>query len=196
MGGIQLLRNEDNNKIKLCREHSRYIHFVCEEKLNNIIWLSMVRYGYPHQNLQQQLWSEIESLCPTNNEPWMIIGDLDILSSSIKNRCSLSNSSRFIRFISDFINRNGLIDLGYQGHSYGIIRQKVEQLCSKGQTELLANQTWVNLYKDVTVEHLVIIDSDHAPIVLLTDPKKKYKKRNSRLDQRPVVLTRQLLQLN
>lgn len=55
-----------------------------------------------------------ESLYPSDNKSWMILGDFNELSCSIeKSRHNLDNSSRFSTF-NDFVNWSGLIDLGYQ----------------------------------------------------------------------------------
>lgn len=61
---------------------------------------------------------QISQLTQDDNQPWLLVGDLDGMSNSNR-KCSAQHgsSTRYIQF-NKFIQQNGLIDIGYLGLPY------------------------------------------------------------------------------
>lgn len=97
--------------------------------------------------------------------PWVIIGDLNELSSSkdklAKNK---ENSSRLNKF-NNLLNKNKLIDIGHIRLPFTWWNSRL-----KDNTILLdrvvANPAWTNVFKKAWVENIPIVGSDHGPILL------------------------------
>lgn len=69
------------------------------------------------------------------------------------------------------VNRNGLIDLGFDGNPYTwnnkrIGRANICERLDKG----FANGQWRILFPNASVSHLLAFNSDHRPILLTTNP--------------------------
>lgn len=131
------------------------------------MWLATFIYGYPQQHLHRQLWEDIVTLSGTCVIPWIIIGDLNELSTfADKLAKNIGNSTRLNKFNS-FLNMNNLIDIGQIRLSFTWWNSKQkENAIYERPDRVVANPTWINIYKEVYVENLPIVGSDHGPILL------------------------------
>lgn len=72
------------------------------------MWLATFIYEYPQHHLQYKLWSKISGLLTSDKIPWMIIRDLNELSSvQEKFANNFGNSTRFNKF-NNVLNKNNL----------------------------------------------------------------------------------------
>lgn len=71
--------------------------------MNNVSWLGTFIYDYPHQSPQKYLWKQVTDLPPITTEAWVIIGDLnEITSPNEKDSLSKGSSTRYARFTNVF----------------------------------------------------------------------------------------------
>lgn len=75
------------------------------------------------------------------------------------------NSTRYNNFNS-FINNNNLIDLGSIGNPFTWHKREKHADIFSRLDRALANYLWIKLYQASCVEHLLILGSDHAPILI------------------------------
>lgn len=81
-GGIWLLWNSSHKfQFHFISFNNRFIHGQINDYTNNTAWLCTCVYGYPQQYLQKNLWNQISNLSSIMDQPWLIIGDPNELSS-------------------------------------------------------------------------------------------------------------------
>lgn len=167
-GGMWLVwKNSANFELKVVVSHNRFIHCQIRDNIKENSWLATFVYGFPHHHLQSQLWEDIASLNRGNDLPWMIIGNLNELSTSEdKLAKKKGNSTRFNKF-NNFLHTNNLMDISHIGLPYTWWNSRLEdQAIVERLDRALANPVWLSIYKEAYVENLPIIGSDHGPMLL------------------------------
>ncbi|XP_024158077.2 uncharacterized protein LOC112165700 [Rosa chinensis] len=92
--------------------------------------------------------------------PWMLIGDFnELVSSADKNGGSFTGKFGGLR---NWINRNAMIDMGFQGSCFTWSNNRVKERLDRG----FCNCSWRSLFDDAFIRHLPKTRSDHCPIVL------------------------------
>lgn len=119
--GIWLLwKNTSGFDIKVIKTHPRLIHSQIRDNNKSASWIATFLYGYHQHHLQSKLCKEISSLQVAEDIPWMIIGDLNELSSTQdKFTNSQGNSTHFNKFNNILNNITFLIFDTQDFHSPG-----------------------------------------------------------------------------
>jgi hypothetical protein len=119
---------------------------------------------------RNSFWLDIECTGNRFRGPWLLIGDLNAILSSVEKsggRQSLGSTSH--NNFLDFVQSNGLIDLGYSGNpfTWNNKRQGRENLRERLDRGL-SNKDWVLLFPNSHISHLPASSSNHNPILLST----------------------------
>lgn len=90
-------------------------------------------YGYPHHHLQKSLWDQISNIPDTGTKPWLILGDLNELSS-LEEKISVQkcNSTRHNNFNTFIIITILLIYVLQVIFIHGITKDKIMRLSFLG----------------------------------------------------------------
>ncbi|KAL6141497.1 hypothetical protein ACLB2K_059785 [Fragaria x ananassa] len=75
----------------------------------------------------------------------------------------------------DWVSRNGLVDLGYQGANYTWSNNAVKERLNRS----FCNSDWTILFPDACLIHLARMKSDHCPILVKLFPSIRGSKKNS-----------------
>lgn len=93
-------------------------------------------YMFPQKEKQLELWNHLLTLQPSNNQPWMIMGD--------------------------FLNIAGLICLPYTGSRFTWCKTRIYERLDR----VVANSACFFMFPHFSLNNLPIHDSDHGPIYL------------------------------
>lgn len=150
-------------------------------KDGSIVWRFVGIYGWPKEEEKQKTWDLLLQLCDGIVIPILMGGDFnEILNYGEKE----GGADREIRELTKFretVDQCNLRDIGYRGQWYtwerGIttdtrIRERLDRF--------LASHTWLNLFPNASVEHLVRYQSDHEPILLRLQEHRKRKRKKKR----------------
>ncbi|XP_027166673.1 uncharacterized protein LOC113766707 [Coffea eugenioides] len=116
---------------------------------------------------------------------WMMAGDLNDIPSNEEKWGGRSRPDSSFKDFREFIESNALIDLGFEGVPWtwsnqweggGLIQQRLDRC--------LANQGWIQQFKDARCTHVHKEASDHCIVLMDTEPAKKKYKRRFHFDQR------------
>jgi exonuclease III len=132
-------------------------------------WILSCIYG-PHSFKDKyHFWDSLTFVGENFVSPWFYIGDFNFVldqSEKLGGRLVASSSSCPFR---NFIDQNGLIDLGFAGNPYtwcnnrrgpAIIKERLDRS--------LASPSWINLHPEFSILHLPACSSDHNPVSLNT----------------------------
>ncbi|KAL4296172.1 hypothetical protein GQ457_12G018930 [Hibiscus cannabinus] len=135
------------------------------EEARNWIQFTAV-YASPNGSKRKFLWDQLASLDPGEAIPWILGGDFNvILDGEERVGCSDSVSGGSRRF-GEFIQSNGLVDLGFQGPPFTWSRGNLKQHLDR----CLANSVWCNEFPNSRVIHLERRGSNHRPLLLRLRP--------------------------
>ncbi|XP_024199454.1 uncharacterized protein LOC112202681 [Rosa chinensis] len=130
-------------------------------------------YASPCNTSRSNLWSYLDNLANRVKLPGLIVGDFnELLSYSDK-----IGGSQHYRFggMQDWVCRNGLIDMGYQGADYTWKNNFVKERLDRG----FCSCDWRLLFPDACIMHLARMKSDHCPILVKHNHSSRTTRRNS-----------------
>ncbi|XP_061375716.1 uncharacterized protein LOC133317851 [Gastrolobium bilobum] len=115
---------------------------------------------------RRSLWSDLDDLCPLNNDPWNIIGDFNTVLASAE---KVGGSDICWRSVLDFkqcLLSCILSDIGFKGPSFtwrrGHLQERLDRSC--------ANESWNLAWPNSILTHLPFFCSDHRPMLLVNKP--------------------------
>lgn len=124
-------------------------------------WILSSVHGPSYWLNKSSFWFELSNLGEKFAGPWLVLGDLNAISSqSDKLDGKPYSFSSQVPFIS-FIHSNGLIDLGYSGNPFTWTNKRqgkanIRELLD----QCLSNREWLSLFSNATMSHLPASSSD------------------------------------
>ncbi|KAL6134809.1 hypothetical protein ACLB2K_067037 [Fragaria x ananassa] len=155
-GGIWLLWNK--NKVTV-----EFVDSTFQSISVNVSWLGSSPW----------LLSGIDSLPARIGLPWLLLGDFNELLS-FADKIGGSNHYRF-GGMQDWVCRNGLIDMGYQGADFTWTNNNVKERLDRS----FCDGGWRLRFPDACLVHLARMKSDHCPILVRLFPSSRGPKLNS-----------------
>ncbi|XP_019186575.1 PREDICTED: uncharacterized protein LOC109181278 [Ipomoea nil] len=131
-------------------------------------------YGSPTHHLRRLRWNDLRQSKRAISGPWLVAGDFN----SVVQREETRNYSSFsMQRSSDFVNwiqEEGLIDLGFSGPSLTWVKDGSENDFKGARLDrALCNTEWRTSFPDASVSHLPRIASDHAPVLIHTEKNRR-----------------------
>ncbi|XP_062014087.1 uncharacterized protein LOC133730526 [Rosa rugosa] len=93
-------------------------------------WMLTVIYASPTNSVRANLWPYLDNLIVDVNLPSMFIGDFNELISVEDKSCG-SLTGRF-GGLRDWVNRNALIDMGFQGSCFTWSNNRIKERLDRG----------------------------------------------------------------
>ncbi|XP_062013929.1 uncharacterized protein LOC133730329 [Rosa rugosa] len=158
-GGIWLLWDKNRTQVDFVDDNSQSISVKISIP-GKQPWLFTTVYASPTHVIRASLWNYLENLANAVNLPCMLMGDFNELVSGADKKCG-SLSGRF-GGLRDWINKNGMIDMGFQGSCYTWSNNRVKERLDRG----FCCSAWRALFAEAFIRHLPKTRSDHCPILL------------------------------
>ncbi|XP_019199070.1 PREDICTED: uncharacterized protein LOC109192823 [Ipomoea nil] len=166
-GGIWILW-KNYISIEIIRTNPQYISVQVNDCEMGPWVLSLV-YGSPCQSLKRKMFAELSHQNLDPQPSWLAVGDFNAVTGheEVSNPASFS-STRCSDF-NDWIFRQGLIDLGYEGSKYTWKRgTNTETFKGARLDRALGNLDWKIKFPDAAVVHLPMLCSDHCLLLVNT----------------------------
>ncbi|XP_019198912.1 PREDICTED: uncharacterized protein LOC109192673 [Ipomoea nil] len=164
-GGIWVFW-KDPVQLTVISTHPQFILLQVKEAGQEPWYIAPV-YGSPAHYLRKRLWRDLTHLNCGINGPWLIAGDFN---STTCREETLNYSSYSAHRCADFVNwiqDEGLIDLGFSGPPLTWMKDGQNRDSKGGRLDrALCNSVWRTRFPEARVTHLARIASDHAPIFL------------------------------
>lgn len=118
-GGLCLLW-KNNIQITILEYDHNYINVNVNSNNSNITeWMLTCFYGSPYTtNLKLASWEIIKHLARAVNRPWIVLGDCNVVLHEEEKKSSYPFNSREADIFKNFINKCGLMDLGFNGYTF------------------------------------------------------------------------------
>ncbi|KAK8635024.1 hypothetical protein V6N13_022902 [Hibiscus sabdariffa] len=137
------------------------MHFrIFDNKKRSYLYGTAV-YASPSASGKKFLWPHLEHISSTIRGPWIAFGDFNATRGPA-NRKGCAASSKPNKSFQNLLYDNGLWDMGYIGHAF---------TWSRGNASIRLDRFICNSYFDeafptAVVHHLMLMRSDHRPIML------------------------------
>ncbi|XP_021738161.1 uncharacterized protein LOC110704651 [Chenopodium quinoa] len=169
-GGIWLFWRREQVSVTLFDENTQHMT-VINKKNGDDPWLFSAIYASPSSSLRRELWQQLENIRRNYSGPWLLGGNFnDTLSIDERNGNNNSKMQRRRQEFSNWVENNGLIDLGCTGPEHTWFRGLTPDNFKSARLDRgLANEEWRLLFAEGAVRNLPRIKSDHCPILISTN---------------------------
>lgn len=141
-------------------------------------------YGAPNPIDRPLFWSKLTELGADREEAWLITGDFnDLLDNSEKVGGPVRWEGSFLSFRS-FVSQMGLWDLHHSGNHLSWRGTRYNYFIQSRLDRAMANCSWFERFPAGRCEYLRFEGSDHRPVLVHFDVKRKQKKGLFRFDRR------------
>ena len=149
---------------------------VCE-------WLMVGFYGLSYFSKKKKAWENLMALLESYPGPWMCMGDFNYVISEDEVLGGRKGCSSATNYLKELIFEFGAIDLGFSRSKFTWAKgtwgnASINRTLDRG----IANMSWRLAYPGATIVHLGAIKSNHAPILLDTNPRSNFAHRPFRFE--------------
>jgi hypothetical protein len=132
-------------------------------------WLLSCVYAPPTREKRAEFWHKLSLTGNSFGGSWLAFGDFNAVLYAREKSGGRGLGSSSSNVFADFVNINGLVDLGFNGNPFTWSNHRqgmhnIRERLDRG----LANQNWLHLFPNALVYHLPAVESDHTPMILST----------------------------
>ena len=134
-------------------------------------WNLIGFYGPPYQANRRKAWGNLNALIQATTGPWLCFGDFNCVVEEAEKEGGNRGSTSTPNFLKELLFELEAVDLGYSGNKFtwwnkrwgrGAIRERLDRA--------IASPSWRLSFPNASVFHLGAINSDHAPLLIDTNP--------------------------
>jgi hypothetical protein len=132
-------------------------------------WLLTCVYA-PHTYQRcSDFWEFLSDMGNSFGGPWLLLGDFNLILSSVEKFGGRPFGSLSHRHFEDFVHSNALIGLGFSGNKFTWSNHRQGHVnIRKRLDKNLANKDWVHLFPNFLINIIPASNSDHCPLLLST----------------------------
>ena len=119
----------------------------------------------------KKVWENLFALLKSHQGSWACIGDFNFILNKEEQFSGSKGRSSNTNYLKELMFELNAVDLGYSGNKYTWTRGKWGKASIKRRLDRgIANISWWLAFLMASITHLGTINSDHAPILLDTNP--------------------------
>ncbi|CAL9010119.1 unnamed protein product [Prunus brigantina] len=169
-GGLSLWWNDDLD-IQILSSSKNVIDTAIisrnGECSKRITWV----YGTPYRVEKDVFWRNLEQLSGDNSLPWLCAGDFNEILWGFEKSGGRETSLYRPQYLMNFMDKTGLIDLGFQGQSFTWRNNRSKEgLVQERLDRGLINCSWQKAWPNSTATHCPAVGSNHCPLVIDSSP--------------------------
>uniref|UniRef100_A0A803NV61 Reverse transcriptase domain-containing protein n=1 Tax=Cannabis sativa TaxID=3483 RepID=A0A803NV61_CANSA len=138
-----------------------------ENTLNCPAWIGWFVYGLPIRGDRGAFWDDITLHVLSFNEPWMLMGDLNVMVNQSEKFGGSQVIAVECRSFTEFLLHSGGVDIGCVGNFFTWSnKRQLPDLVKERLDRVIGSTDWLIRFPKAGVKALPIRSSDHAPLVL------------------------------
>ncbi|XP_021803273.1 uncharacterized protein LOC110747395 [Prunus avium] len=135
-------------------------------------------YGTPCCEDKDICWTWLTTSISSNNLPWLCIGDFNEILWAFEKQDGRAFYPTQRRHLSDFMNTNELLDLGFQGQAYTWCGKRTNGVLIREWLDReLINILWQERWPCTFLTHLPMLGSDQCPLLVALESAKPATRR-------------------
>ncbi|KAA3478112.1 reverse transcriptase [Gossypium australe] len=167
-GGLSL-GWKGNSLINLKSFSSYHIDVEVQDNECDTKWRLTGFYGNPEERGRRESWNLLRQLSIDQEDPWVVIGDFNEITSSDEKKGGRRRSNRQMIDFRSTLEDCNLEDLGFKGRWFTWERGRQKSTNIRERLDRgVATITWIDLFPHYQVNHLSHSFSDHCLILLDT----------------------------
>ncbi|XP_015934914.3 uncharacterized protein LOC107461000 [Arachis duranensis] len=168
IGGIWICWKDNSISITTLESNKQFIH-TRVQRHNQDPWCLTAVYASPQPNNRRVIWQSIERIARNIGEPWLLIGDFNEIKDGTEKKGGRPINLRMCRNFANWIDRCGLVDLGFIGTRFTWRGPQWEgyDRVFKRLDRALSNPLWRTKFQEAVVKVLPRTNSDHHPLLLM-----------------------------
>ncbi|KAF7143851.1 hypothetical protein RHSIM_Rhsim05G0174100 [Rhododendron simsii] len=183
-GGLAVLWKRGLN-VSLVRRSSFFIEVLIKDDETNHEWHLINLYASSIDRVRNSQWEELLRYRQRSTGDWVLWGDFNDILWEDEKQGGRRREVWSLRSFRDFVSSLGVLDLGFQGYPFtwsnrrgrnGHIKERLDRV--------LVSPGWRSCYDRARVQHLFAVGSDHAALLLDTNPPRFTGHRQFRFDNR------------
>lgn len=183
-GGLVVLWKQDL-KVRLVRKSSFFIELLITDDESGQEWHLVNLYASTHDGIRKGQWDELLRYRQQSSGDWVLWGDFNDLLWEDEKQGGRRREAWSLRAFRHFVNNLGAIDMGFSGYPFTwASRRYGDGLVKERLDRVLVSSDWRLNYDRAMVKHLFTVGSDHAALLLDTNPPKMQGFRQFRFDSR------------
>jgi exonuclease III len=146
-------------------------------------WSLVGFYGPPYKAKRRKAWENLHALLHTLDEPWLCFGNFNVIIDDSEKLGGRLGSSSAPNFLRELLFDLGAVDLGFSGNKFTWRNNRWGKgsICER-LDRAIASMNWRTTFPKATVMHLGAINSDHAPLLIDTNPREEFLPRPFRFE--------------
>ncbi|KAH7846943.1 hypothetical protein Vadar_019991 [Vaccinium darrowii] len=183
-GGLAVLWKQDLN-VRLIRRSSFFIEVVIINDVTGREWHLINLYANSIDRVRKEQWAELKRHRQQTVGDWVLWGDFNDLLWDDEKRGGRQREVWALRAFREFVTDMEAIDLGFSGYPVTWVNRRFGNgLIQERLDRVLVSPGWRMKYDKAQVKHLFAVGSDHAALLLDTDPPNYMGHRHFRFDSR------------
>ncbi|KAH7862793.1 hypothetical protein Vadar_009610 [Vaccinium darrowii] len=170
-------------KVRLVRKCSFFIDLLISDDEAGCEWHLINLYASTNDTVRKAQWGELLHYRQRSSGEWIIWGDFNDLLWDDEKQGSRRREAWSLRAFRQFTTELGAIDMGFSGYPFTWVNRRYgDGLIKERLDRVLVSLNWKLQYDKAVVRHLATVGSDHAALLLDTDPPMVYGHRQFRFD--------------
>ncbi|KAH7865079.1 hypothetical protein Vadar_001961 [Vaccinium darrowii] len=158
-------------KVRFIRRSSFFIELLISDEATGLEWYLINLYASSNDITRKAQWEELLNYRQQCSGEWIIWGDFNDLLWPDEKQGGRRREVWSLRVFRQFVTELGAIDMGFSGYPFTWINRRYgDGLIKEWLDRVLVSPNWRLRYDRAVVRHLATVGSDHAALLLDTDP--------------------------
>ncbi|KAH7846631.1 hypothetical protein Vadar_016292 [Vaccinium darrowii] len=184
VGGLAVLWKRDL-AVRFIRSSSFFIEMEIKDDDSNHVWRLINLYASSTDSVRKSQWEELIGYWKQCSEDWVVWGDFNDILWADEKQGGRTREAWSLKAFGDFVTELEAVDLGYSGYPFtwtnrrggdGMVKERLDRV--------LVSPGWRLQYDRAKVQNLFAVGSDHAALLVDTNPPKFSGPRQFRFDKR------------
>ncbi|KAH1096965.1 hypothetical protein J1N35_013886 [Gossypium stocksii] len=167
-GGLSLAWKGDAG-VTLRTFSKRHIDVIVDDNETGVKWRYTGFYGSPYAQKRNEAWRLLRSLAIMEDIPWLVSGDFNEIMYGFEKKRGQPRDKGRIELFRSTLKDCQLSDIGYSGSWFtwergNLPETNIQEWLDRG----VASTSWISMFPDVKVQHLVHSFFDHCPLLINT----------------------------
>ncbi|CAN6580853.1 unnamed protein product [Malus baccata var. baccata] len=184
IGGGLCVMWRDASQVVWIKSREFMIEAEIWDECKQSAWHLFAIYASTDEKKRRDQWMSLSQRISRVGERCLLIGDFNDILSNDEKEGGKYRSVASLRDFREFVARNDLMDLGYEGYPFTWRNNRdlgpIQQRLDRG----LASMGWQQLYPDTKIRHMVLEGSDHAMLGLTTEKDRIWKGKRFMYEER------------
>lgn len=169
-GGLGVLWKKDL-KVSTIHKSSFFIDVLVSDEESGRDWHLLNVYESSIDRIRKDQWVELLQYRRQESGEWIVWGDFNDLLWEDEKVGGRQREVWTLRAFREFVSDLGGIDLGYMGYPFTWVNRRTRDgLIKERLDRVLVSTAWRAWYDKERLQHLFSVGSDHAALLLDTDP--------------------------